>query len=199
MVDGGRKGREMEGQREERGGLRAEGGEIEDPGGGPDRGREKEKEGRRKGERGACGGQGAVLFSCFLFVACWAPCAGAGPPPPPWRKPDGKSRAATSAESGGLRGRVGKDHSQGSRMHGISISTLPHPSVTRKPRILVKSTPALACSAPPCHTPKGQILTDQLEAPPGCPQPCQNLCAAPSRGQRPRGCPRSESGLLSQQ
>lgn len=47
-------------------------------------------------------GPGAVLFSCFLFAASWAPSAGARPPPPPWRKPDGKREAAISAESGGF-------------------------------------------------------------------------------------------------
>ena len=47
-------------------------------------------------------GPGAVLFSCFLFAASWAPSAGARPPPVPWRKPDRKREAAISAESGGL-------------------------------------------------------------------------------------------------
>lgn len=80
------------------------------------------------------GGQGAVLFSCFLFAARWAPCAEAGPPPPPWRKPgrEGKSEAATSAESGGLWAEQGERTTvTGTRTPGLSISTCP--PITGKP------------------------------------------------------------------
>lgn len=94
------------------------------------------------------------MFSCFLFAACWAPCTRAGPPPPPGRKPDGKSKAATSAESGGLRGRVGKNCSQEEQRPGISISTLPPvPPSPENQGFWVRPTPALACPVPPYQAP----------------------------------------------
>lgn len=135
------------------------------------------------------------LFSYFLFASRWAPCAGAGPPPPPWRKPEGKSKAATRAESGGLRGRAGKDRSQGSRTHG---STLCCPSITRKPRILSQAPLALvfpeplshARQWPGAHRPSGsttKVSSARLGS------------LAPGRGQGPWRCPHSESGLFSQQ
>lgn len=97
--------------------------------------------------RQASGGHGAVLFSCFLFAACWAPCAGAGHPPPPWRKPDGKSKATMSAESGGLRGRVGEDF--GDLASPLAPSpALPSPETQG---FWVRPTPALAYPGPPCQ------------------------------------------------
>lgn len=113
-------------------------------------------------------GPGAVLFSCFLFAACWAPCAGAGPPPPPWRKPEGKSEAATSAESGGLGTEWERTAVRGSRTPGISISTSPAP-ITRKPRLLGQDH---SC---PCHALQRPGPQTSWKHHRERPQPCQPL------------------------
>lgn len=69
--------------------------------GGPDQGREKEERGRVRVRRvgaAACVSQGAGFV--LLFPVCCllgSPSVQElDPPPPPWRKPDGKSEAATS-------------------------------------------------------------------------------------------------------
>lgn len=71
------------------------------------------------------GGQGVFLFSCFLFAACWAPCAGLDPHPHPGGSQTGKAKLPPALSQEGLRAEQGKDSSQGSRTHDISISKHP--------------------------------------------------------------------------